>query len=242
MRFKIHNLYISIFNSKIFNAPNHHDKLYHYFSIHNKILIELNGSNRKIFFCQPEAGYGNRLYGVLSALLLSILVESQFVLDWPSVAPFISPPIRIFDSFDAKIGLSEEQFFKNFHGFPFPRQAWWRVKNLRVLINDPLPIPTNKLRYGYGSGRPLFMEVCAIPSLFNKFQFYNLSRVETLEEARRAIRNNTISEKELQNKVFQVGYEIGGNLLNRVWRPSEIIQKEIDFYVEKYFKVFLKKF
>ena len=41
---------------------------------------------------------------------------------------------------------------------------------------------------------------------------------------------------ELQDKLFQIGFEVGGNLLNKYWKPNLKIQNLIQTYIEKEFK------
>ncbi len=35
--------------------------------------------------------------------------------------------------------------------------------------------------------------------------------------------------------LLRVGFEVGGNLLNRMWKPKPFIQKMIDYYLENIF-------
>ena len=41
--------------------------------------------------------------------------------------------------------------------------------------------------------------------------------------------------QEKKRKLFQVGFEVGGNLLNRVWRPNQALQAELDSYLSDLF-------
>ena len=50
-----------------------------------------------------------------------------------------------------------------------------------------------------------------------------------------AISNNA-SHIDKQERIFQIGFEVGGNLLNRMWQPKNSIKYDVRRFFEKYFR------
>ena len=72
------------------------------------------------------------------------------------------------------------------------------------------------MRYIHGSGRPLFTEISANIRYYDKFRLYKLARDETLNKAFVALKESkNYTNEELQGRVLDVAFEIGGNILNR---------------------------
>ena len=46
--------------------------------------------------------------------------------------------------------------------------------------------------------------------------------------------NYTIEQK--RNTILQVSFEVGGNLLNKMWKPKEQLMNKINYYVDNVFK------
>jgi hypothetical protein len=174
------------------------------------------------------------LYSFVSSLLIAILTESQLVVRWKEIESYVNLPMRIL--FNTNLtndeGLDQENFKKLFHHVK-PAQSWRKTKNISSLIKTNVP---NALRYFYGSQGPFFMELCANPKYFHKYAYYNLVKNETLSNALQTIANNQSTQLEKQERLLSVGYELGGNLLNRVWRPAKVINDDVEKYYEKYFK------
>jgi len=49
-------------------------------------------------------------------------------------------------------------------------------------------------------------------------------------------RGDELDENKKQEKLFQVGFEVGGNVLNRFWIPNEQIKKDKEKYLNEIFK------
>jgi len=218
------------------------DPLNEYFKIHTQISNDKNVTSRKIFFTySTDGGYGNRMYAVISSTLIAILLKCQLVNKWSTKEHLcIDPPINIFDPVNMPDGfnLTGNVTYLNFtYFFPHPKYPFAINKNIADLIENPYYIPENYTRYGYGSGRPLFTELSANIRFYDQFEYYNLARKKTLDLANEALRNyKNFSNTELQKRVLNVAFEIGGNILNRIYRPNQYMLNLIDYYVEKYFK------
>jgi hypothetical protein len=80
------------------------------------------------------------------------------------------------------------------------------------------------------------MELCCNPIYYDQILNYKLASNETVELAKKAVSNKKLSETQKQEYLFKVGFEVGGNLLNKFWRPNRYIRDKVDFYLEKEFK------
>jgi hypothetical protein len=212
------------------------DSLEKFFEIHANISAEKNVSLRKIFFCQPSnGGYGNRMYTFISSTLAAILLDCQLVLNWRNKANlYIDPPLNLFDklNFSSNFNSSNQTYI-----FPRPLYLFRPIKNMRYLIEEAYFIPTNYTQYYFNHGWPLFTEISANILYYDKFRFYKLARDKTLDRAFRALENyKNFSNAELQERVLNVAFEIGGNILNRIWRPNQDIKNEVNYYMDKRFK------
>jgi hypothetical protein len=210
------------------------DRLNEYYELH-KNISQMNESLRKISFNEcRKVGYGNRLYSLLSSLVIGILTKSQLVVRWHEIEAYVDLPINIFyNNLTQNQGLEKEDFKKKFHQAK-SIQSWWTIKKIDPLMKTHLP--ENALRYLFTEIGPYFMELCSNPKYFSKFVYYNLVTNETVNLALKVISNNKSTEIEKQENIFKVGFEVGGNLLNRFWRPNKSIQKDVEIFFEKYFR------
>ena len=212
------------------------DPLNDYFKIHTKILNEKNATLRKIFFTNPhDGGYGNRIYAIISSALVSIILDCQLVNTWQTKEFLnIDPPINLFDKVNINAGYNSS--VNQTYLFPHPKYPFTRFKNITDLIENPYYIPENYTRYVYGSGRPLFTEISANIRYYEKLKYYKLARKETLDEAFKALKDYKLfKNEELQRRVLNVAFEIGGNILNRIWTPNQDMKHLVKHYMERHF-------
>jgi hypothetical protein len=187
-----------------------------YFKIHEKILSEKNASLRKIFITNPgDGGYGNRMYTFISSALIAILIDCQLVVNWRSKETlYIDPPLDLFDKIQINDGFNSNA--NQTYAFPHPTYPFRPVKDIKNLIEKPYLVPVNYMRYSFASGRPLFTEISANIRYYDKFRLYKLAQYETLDKAYRALKDHkNYTNEELQGRVLDVAFEIGGNILNR---------------------------
>ena len=206
-----------------------------YFKIHQSIFMNKNFSAKKITFNKNpvQNGYANQLYSFISALLIAIITDSQFVFENEFIKNYTNPPLKMFDNINEEIGLSIIQFKKSIYKVK-AKQAWLPHKNIDDLTSTV--IPDTFLRYIYDSPEAFFMEICTNPIYFDKLFSYNLVKAETLNSAVDSLIFRNIDENQKLESLFRVGFEVGGNLLNACWIPSEAISKEIKDYLENEFK------
>jgi len=152
---------------------------------------------------------------------------------WPEIEPYVDLPIQVFSNnltFDE--GMNKSEFEKRFH-HAAPAQSWSRTKNIEALIKTN--VPESALRYLYIEIGPYFMELCSNPKYFSKLSYYNLVKNETINLALEAISTNA-SHIDKQERIFKIGFEVGGNLLNRMWQPKNSIKYDVRRFYEKYFR------
>jgi hypothetical protein len=212
------------------------DRLNEYYEIHKRIT-KLNASHpdRRISFNKcGQAGYCNRLYSFLSTLVIAIYTNSQLVVQWPEIESYVDLPIQVFNkNFSLDEGMNKSEFQKRFV-YTAPAQAWSRTKNIDALMKTS--ISESAQRYLYTEIGPYFMELCSNPKYFSKLSYYNLVQNETVKLALEAISNNKSSNIDKQERIFKIGFEVGGNLLNRMWRPKKSIMDDVRKFFEKYFR------
>ena len=192
------------------------DKLFEYYAIHERMCKEENSSLQRISFNGPNpSGYGNKLYSFITSMLIAI-----------------SPPITLFASINDSVGLKPAEFkLKSYHFSA--RQPWSLNKNVNLLMSTQ--VPGDYMRYFYKAGNPLFMEICTNKTYFPKLLYYDLVTSTTINTALSAINTQNATEAYKQESLFRVGFEVGGNILNRIWTPNEAIQAETSAYLAKKF-------
>lgn len=210
------------------------DKLNEYFRIHERISKQKSSLKKISINSGAAGGYGNKLYSFLSSLVIAILTDSQINLKWKDMPHYIDPPINIFENITYSEGLTDDEFKNKSIHFQ-ARQPWSVKKNVDLLMKTQVPT-RGFLRYFYKSIDPLFMEICTNPEYFEKLSYYHLVTNDTVKEAFKVISNKNSTQQDKQERLFKVGFEVGGNLLNRIWRPNKVVTQEIDYYLNKYFK------
>ena len=182
-----------------------------------------------------SAGYANKLYSMLSSLVIALLTDSAFIIRWKYISEFIEEPFNsTFATFNSNNDFNADYKKKTIHSIS-PKQSWQENKDLNTLINTS--IPTNKHRFVYNQYNPLFFEICSNPIYYEKLKYYELVSEWTVENALTKINDyEKFSKNDKLNSVLQVGYEVGGNLLNKMWIPKKTIRDRVEYYYNKYFK------
>lgn len=221
--------YALVYYFELYWSKSEDETLNFYFKNRTEILIS-NDKNKKITFCKPPLnyGYGNRIYTFLSSFTIALLSDSAFILiGWNDITNYIDFPFDPFDETYNNITKSH-----GLHKFDL-KNLWKTNKNTKEVMSTHVPNKTIKSIYTDGSC--YFMKICSNPIYYDKLLFYKLVSKETIANARNAIKNK-IDEKQLQEYVFKIGYEVGGNLLNKIWIPKQRILNVINYYIEKEFK------
>ncbi len=215
------------------------DSLHEFKVIHEKIMngrlpmkISVNG--------HTNAGYANRLYSMLSSLVIALVTDSAFIVRWTRISNHIREP-----------------FFKTFHNFaseqnefnidynpvnllhPKDVAGWQLTRNMNKLIKTSLP--TNRTRFLYKDIEGYFYELCTNPEYYDKFYYYDLVSRDTILKAHEVAYNiihniSNYTEEYKQDIILQVSFEVGGNLLNKMWIPKDHIMDKVNHYVNNVFK------
>ena len=180
-------------------------------------------------------GYANKLYSMLSSLVIALLTDSALVIRWNYISEFVEEPFdSAFSTFNLENNFNAE-FKKETIKEANPRQGWQKSKDLNTLVHAYIPM--NKRRFIYNRYDPFFFEICSNPIYYEKLKYYQLVSAETINDALTKLYDNgNFSDNDKLNSVLQVGYEVGGNLLNKMWIPKKNLRDRVEYYYNKYFK------
>ncbi|CAF0871454.1 unnamed protein product [Brachionus calyciflorus] len=229
-----------------FNSYFNHEQTYvaffksidHYIQIHNKIIQSRESTPKKLVFFFPHwNGYGNKIYGLLSAFTVSVLTESAIFIDWPEAEAFFQPPLNnTFKKYPAHSSLSFE--FKNrtlnYRLTTQDKNHFEYKKNLDFLLNETIPFHKTRLLYS-DDVKPYFFTICSNPIYYEKILHYNLAKIETIREARMALFSSQ-NESQVIDKLYAIGFEVAHNLLNKLWTLKSKFKYQIEKFQQDNFK------
>ena len=223
-------------NNQNENEWNESDVLINFFKIHNRMLAVNNHLVKRVTLNQCFSGYGNRLNSFVSSLLIAILTDSQLMVKWPEVEQFVQLPIRVFTDENIQsmvINDKQSSIYKI-----RPRQSWLKTKNISQLMTTNIPSFYSKYAFtGNECGAAFFMELCSNPVYLSKLFYFKLLSQESFKSVLEVLfEGDELDENEKQERLFQVGFEVGGNLLNRVWLPNKQINQAKETYLNETFK------
>lgn len=229
-----------------------------YILIHESNIEGTFNKPRKIVFNgHTGAGYANKLYSMLSAFTIAILTDSAFICEWNRIYKYIKPNFFLmFYKFRKNNELNSNYDTKSIYVFNTTNSSWSGQKSIRMIYNQTIPLYIKDQydqlvkinRYKYNRIEPLFFELCSNPIYYSKLLKYDLVKKSTVKKAIKLVKkleqhkNYTKIpqniEFEVQDGLFQIGYEVAGNLLNKYWKPVDRIQNLIDYYLSNEFKSF----
>ena len=172
--------------------------------------------------------------------MVAILTDSALIIRWHHVEEFFEEPLKssfsasYFETFptsDLNPKYKPANLFKL-----KPKQGWLVHKNLSALLNTSLPL--NSTRFYYSDIMAYFFEICSNPTYYEKLASYSLVDADTVNKTVQALNDKGASEDFKLNSVLQVGYEVGGNILNKMWIPKLNLRERIDVYFRQQFKDF----
>jgi hypothetical protein len=184
-----------------------------------------------------DNGYGNRLYGGLSSLLISILLDARLFIDWPKIDKYIQEPFH--GAFNKSLYLKYSKVKLSDPDLVFEaksKSAWLVNKNVETLSKQT--IPEDKLIYHFNGFDAYFFELCCVPRYQQHLVDYGLVDGEIVKKAQDALndKNATLSYK--QDAVLKVGFEVGHSLLHHFWKINTKFQSFIDRFYDEFFKGF----
>lgn len=203
--------------------------------IHEKIIK--NETDLRVLLNTPKNyGYANRMYSVISALLIAILSNRALLINWKYIDNYIEPPLyKVFDKFNENNDeLNFNYKLKNIDKFTF-KEAWKLNKTIEINNKDVLKL--SKTHVKFLEITAYFFELCSYPQFYGKLLEYNLASNNTISKAQKELENKTtIYQGKSQDIVFQVGFEVGGNLMRYFWKPKEFLQNLIEYYFQTFFE------
>jgi hypothetical protein len=234
--FVIKNYYYAINKQIIFSSSyNKIDRIEEFKLIH-KNIIQNKTKEVKVSINGPTPdGYANKLYSMLSSMVIAILTDSALIIRWPDIDTYIQEPL--YKSFSKEFDLSEQNElnanYKQDEVYsPQPKFGWIIEKNMSILIRTKLP--SNKNRFSYKIIKAYFYELCSNPIYYKKLTYYNLVDLKTIGKALDSFNSN--SNKEMSNEILKIGFEVGGNLLNKLWIPNQKLLNKINYYYKNHFE------
>ncbi|CAF0976282.1 unnamed protein product [Brachionus calyciflorus] len=202
-----------------------------YIDLHNFIIQKSENETKRITFCIPgSVGYGNKIYTLISSMVVAIITDTAIKIEWPEIEQFIQCPLKdIFKKYDSP--NQDKRLRIN----PIADLDWKYEKSIENLKD--IGIPLDMIEYKYINYEPLFFALCSNPSYHQKLLDYDLVKKESILNAKEVFtKGKNLSESEAINRLYQIGFEVGSNLLNKIWTFEPNFQAEIDKIYNENFK------
>ncbi|CAF0954740.1 unnamed protein product [Brachionus calyciflorus] len=214
------------------------DKFQKYIELHESIINKNENETKRITFCVTcGAGYGNKVYTLISSLVIAILTDTAFIIEWPQAQKYFNPSLYKSLSKNYHINQLNYAHSTNLIIEAMSKNDWEYEKKISELINKNLPFGHD--RYQYGDCRALFFTLCANSNYFKKFLDYDLVNADIIEKANEALQvNNNLTESEKIDRLYSVGFEVGSNLMNKVW----LLETNFKNYINKFYDENFKNF
>ena len=199
-----------------------------------------------VFNCLEMNGYANRVYAVLSEFVVALLDDRFLNINgWSIIADYIESPFnRTFEDFNESTPFSMLYQSEHIQHIPVQGTEFKLKKSLKTLISANLA--TNVTRLQMCGVDPIFFPICATPRYYEKLYNFGLVSRATIDDAYEKAPTSLANIKKSKSKRFstaqrldsllRVGFEVAGNLLNKHWRPKPLVQRQVDYYVDTFFK------
>jgi hypothetical protein len=200
------------------------------FKLNQKNIMLGRTDLKLVFEGYTSGGYCNKLYSLITSLLISILTKSALVIRWDYIDKYIEEPLYLsFFKFNGNDEFNGE-YRKDMIYYPQPsKYAYQKYKNMDELINTK--IVENRTRILYNSNRAFFFEICTNPIYYDALLELDLTKSETINKAKNISKNLAQYSNDIKMRVFlQIGFEVGGNILNYFWKPKRELQNLINYY------------
>jgi hypothetical protein len=179
----------------------------------------------------------SRLYSMITSLVVALLTDSAFIIRWNHIKLFIKEPFHLtFHNFSREENEFNVDFKKEtvhwigYESFP----SWASTRNMNGLIKSK--ISENTARMAYNSICAHFFAICSNPDYYDKLYYYGLVSRATIDRAYEITQNMSSYSNEVQgDEILKVPFEVGGNLLNKIWIPNDNLTSLIKKYIETEF-------
>ena len=170
--------------------------------------------------------------------MIAVLTNSAVVIRWPQIANYIEEPLdSAFASFAADSEFNSDYQRDKLY-VTSAQQSWLKSKSLSKLVRTFVPLTKRRIYDDKQSA--YFFEICSNPLYYAKLQKYGLVSKRTVDNAIVKLYDDnackSCSDDDKLNSVLEVGYEVGGNLLNRLWIPKKPLHDRIEYYFNSEFK------
>ena len=203
-----------------------------YITLHSSIIAKAR-TRGNVFFCQTiKSGYGNRLYTFISSMLVSLLSNSALIIqNWDEAKAYVNLPFNPFFKTNESNDLNDE--FEPEKIYQFHSRNMWRCEKD---LDEKVYIPNEYTRFRFQTYSALFMELSANDLFYDRILEFNLASTETIARARSALKKTNSNKSQRLDYLLQVGFEVGGNILNQLWIPNSSILDYVDYFYNKEFK------
>jgi hypothetical protein len=169
-------------------------------------------------------GYGNRVYCVIDSLIVSLLTDGISLINFGTTYAaenFIDLPV-VMDSHVYEPYVLDLDWTLT--------QGWQMQKNATRLMQSRIPHDQNIIRTSCEF--PHFFEFCSNSVYFEKLLSMNAVKQSTIANAL-ALEGKTNEQK--LDRLFQVGFEAAGYVLQRAWRLKPNMLALVNEYKKKFF-------
>lgn len=215
----------------ILNTPqriqtNLNNDLYKSNNSNEQISIVNTSEQRTVIIKFHKAGYGNNMYKILTSFMYAIITDSNLVINWPHIEPFIEPPFKNAFRKIEDLNLTKDTK-KIYSKRGFTKNSW--NPNKRLILNETLS--KNFINYYVTDIAPYFFDLCANPMHFDKLIKHRLVKPETIHRALNSLDDDNIVEQQRIEYFQMIGFEYAGSILNNYWRLNKRMQEKVDdFY------------
>ena len=218
------------------DLPKQRSGLDEFRTIHAEIL---NGHRplKVIFNTIRGGGYANKMYCVLSTLLIGILSDRAVIMNlWTQLQPMIHEPLyKTYHVFNESNGLN--LFYKESEVpiYELYRQNYRVEKDPDELAKTVVDNSTQRVQFFWATAA--FFPLSANPIYYDKLYRCKLADKQTLDDARDKLTNAQNYSKSVRlESVLKVGFEVGHNLLKHFWATTHNTTQIVEDHYKRFFK------
>jgi hypothetical protein len=182
--------------------------------------------SNKLVFSLPQimyAGYANRVYNILSSLTIALVTNRDCYISCDGLQDYVDyidlPVVNGY--FDYEQGAFESSK---------PEYSWSKERNSSGLMTTTIDDTPHLIKFSFNVA--YFFEVSSNPKYYNKLLEAEMVSMQAIENA---LGLNNKTEKEKVDALLQVGFEVAGNLLQKVWKLKPTILNSIRGFINEHF-------
>ena len=185
-----------------------------------------------------SAGYGNKIYSLLSAFTLALHTNSALIVNWPNIHKYIQEPL--YNCFLTNASLNNElSFMYRPNETQIMPRSTHNSYNPKKDLNKRWLFSPNKniTRFVFNAYIPLFFEFACDTRFFETLTAYGLVTYNTLQNALLFLNQTDIPTNNISvEATYRVGFELAHNILKKFWNPTTSLQKLTMHNVRDLFK------